>query len=67
MGNTHIAGHLPVIPVQVSGTFTLANDGGVVSVEPGRVRSKAQIIRLALEKIFIISSNRSSLRDDVPV
>ena len=48
-GFPYIAGHLPVVPIHVVGTFTLADDGGVVSVEPGVVRSEVKFISVTLE------------------
>ena len=48
-GFPYIAGHLPVVPIHVVGTFTLADDGGVVPVEPGVVRSEVKFISVTLE------------------
>ena len=48
-GFPYIAGHLPVVPIHVVGTFTLADDGGVVSVEPRVVRSEVKFISVTLE------------------
>ena len=48
-GFSYIAGHLPVVPIHVVGTFTLADDGGVVPVEPGVVRSEVKFISVTLE------------------
>ena len=48
----YIAGHLPVVPIHVVRTFTLADDGGGVPVEPGGVGSEAQLIFRTLELCF---------------
>ena len=48
--NTYIACHLPVVPIQVRRTFALPDDGGVVPVEPGRVRGELQLIGFALRR-----------------
>ena len=48
-GFPYIAGHLPVVPIHLVGTFTLADDGGVVPVEPGVVRSEVKFISVTLE------------------
>ena len=58
---TYIAGHLPVVPIHAFGTFALADDGGGVPVEPGRVRSEAQLIFRTLEDVLVTISSFSSL------
>ena len=42
--NTYIACHLVVVPIHIRGTFTLADNGGKVSIEPGAVWSETQHI-----------------------
>merc|ERR1719367_2758692 len=48
----HIACHLPVVPIHIIWTFTLANNGGGVAIEPGGVRCEVQRVRGALE-VFV--------------
>ena len=50
---TYITCHLPVVPIHVVRTFTLADDGGGVPVEPGGVGSEAQLIFRTLEYVLV--------------
>ena len=50
---TYIACHLPVVPIHAVRTFTLADDGGGVPVEPGGVGSEAQLIFRTLEDVLV--------------